>query len=264
MSLHMKCPLRHPLPAASRNLLILLGALAVAVTSCGGGGTNSASTTFSPSISNGQYIIVDLNSGATTVSVTNPGIGTATTLVLARLDTNTFLGVTEISKGQWTTVMGTAPWADISAQILGDGASEDPSRPANNISFDQAQSFIVTISTRTHLGAALPTVAQYQEAIGTGPWPWGTATDAATVGPYASVMDTNATVGKLRAVGTATPANGFYDIIGNVREWTTTGTAFGGSSLDSLDSIRASPEIQTVGPTVSHPLYGLRVACAVN
>jgi len=246
----------------ARQLGLLLVSLWL-VTSCGGGGS-SGTTNYQPSIGSGSWLVIDLNAGTSTAVETDPGFGTATTLVLAKLDTNTFLGVTEISKGQWTTVMGTAPWSDITAQILGDGASEDPSRPANNISYVQAQAFIGALSTRTRLSASLPTSAQYQEAVGTGPWPWGSATDAATVGPFASVMDTSAAVGKLRSVGTATPVNGFCDIIGNVREWTTTGSAFGGSSLDSLDSIRTSPEIQTVGPTINHPLYGLRVACAVQ
>jgi hypothetical protein len=241
----------------------ILGVCLWITASCGGGGS-SGTTNYQPSIGNGSWLVIDLTTGSTTAVESDPGIGSATTLVLARLDANAFIGVTEISKGQWTTVMGTAPWSDITPQILGDGASGDPARPANNISFTEAQAFIAAIRALTRLSATLPTAAQYQEAIGPGPWPWGSATDAATVGPFASVTDTSATVGILRAVGTATPANGFYDIIGNVREWTTAGTAFGGSSLDSLKSIQASPEIQTVGPTISHPLYGLRLACLVQ
>jgi hypothetical protein len=254
-------PCHHPASGPRRWSLLIVGLWIIA--SCGGGGS-AGTTNYQPSIGSGSWLVIDLDTGTATAVVADPGIGTATTLVLARLDTNTFLGVTEISKGQWTTVMGTAPWSDITPQILGDGASADPARPANNISFNQAQAFIAAMGVLTRLSLTLPTVAQYREAIGSGPWPWGSATDAATVGPFASVTDTSAAVGILRSVGSATPANGFYDIIGNVREWTTAGTAFGGSSLDSLDSILASPELQTVGPAISHPLYGLRLACLVQ
>jgi len=251
------------LPGKVRALGVLTATF-ILLGSCGGGGGSSGTTDYQPSIAAGNWLIIDLSTGATTAVLSDPGVGTTTKLVVKRLDSTSFLGVTEVSKGQWTTIMGTAPWADITTQILADGASEDPGRPANNISYMDAQAFIAAVSSRTHLSVSLPTPAQYEEAVGAGPWPWGSATDAATVGQYASVTDTSTTVGHLVAVGTSTPVNGLYDIIGNVREWTTAGTAFGGSSFDTLDSIKATPLVNTVGTTTEHPLYGLRLACAVQ
>ena len=251
---HPTHPRRSPVAIALISTAILGG--------CGGGGS-SGTTTFQPSIGDGTWLVVDLVDGRSTAVVDDPGIGSPTTLVLIRLDGTTYLGVTEISKGQWSTLMGTAPWSELTSDLLGDGASGDPGRPANNISLDQAQAFATALAQLTNLGMSLPTAAQYQEAVGSGPFPWGSATDPATVAAYASVTETSATVGHLRAVGTATASNGMYDLIGNVREWTTAGTAFGGSSFDSLDSIRTTPLVATVDPSTSHPLYGLRIACAV-
>jgi len=235
---------------------------AVVLAACGGGGS-SGTTTYQPSIGSGGWLVISLVDGSATAVIADPGIGSSTTLVLKRLDGTSFLGVTEVSKGQWSTLMGSAPWSDLTSAMLGDGASTDPARPANNISLVSAQAFVTALAARTSLGTSLPTVGQYQEAVGSGPFPWGAASDPATVSAYASVTDTSATVGHLRAVGTATASNGFYDLIGNVREWTAAGSAYGGSSFDSLDSIRNAPLVDTVDPTISHPLYGLRVACAV-
>jgi hypothetical protein len=248
--------------ARRRSATVIAISCAVALAACGGGGS-SGSTTYQPSIASGSWLVINLVNGSATAVIDDPGIGSPTSLVLKRLDGSTFLGVTEVSKGQWSTLMGTVPWSDVTSAMLGDGASTDPARPANNISFDQAQAFVAALATLTSLGISLPTVGQYQEAVGSGPFPWGAASDPATVSAYASVTDTSAAVGHLRAVGTATASNGLYDIIGNVREWTTAGSAFGGSSFDSLDSIKSTPLVETVDPSVSHPLYGLRVACAV-
>lgn len=257
---------RPPLPpAAHRPTVTALGlglAAAAALASCGGG-SSAGSTTYQPSLGSGGWLVIDLRAGTATAVISDPGIGSVTALVLKRLDGVSFLGVTEVSKGQWSTLMGSAPWAELTAASLADGASVDPARPANNISFDQAQAFAAALAARTGLAMGLPSVGQYQEAVGAGPFPWGAASDAATVSAYASVTDTSASVGHLRAVGAATASNGFYDLIGNVREWTAAGAAFGGSSFDSLASIRATPLVATVDPAVSHPLYGLRIACAL-
>jgi formylglycine-generating enzyme required for sulfatase activity len=233
-------------------------AAVLAVVGCEG--TAGASSTYQPGLSHGTYLLVSLVDGAVTTAVADPGLGGPTRLVLRHVGAQ-FLGVTEVTKGQWQTVMGSQPWSTVPTEVCPAASADDVLQPACAISREQAVLFTVRVSGLSGLPLSLPSLATYQALSGALAFPWGDASDVATVGRYASVRETAARVGVLHEVGVAEPTGGFYDLIGNVREWTADDGAYGGSSLDNLAAIQAMPVITTVAPVIAHPLYGLRIAC---
>jgi formylglycine-generating enzyme required for sulfatase activity len=245
-----------------RALAVLVATWASTFAGCGASPA-SASSTFQPSLSHSTYLMLSLPDGAVTTSVDDPGLGSAGILVLRHLGDH-FLGVTEVTKGQWLAVMGTRPWSTVPASAFPEASQDDPLQPACAISQEQAQSFAARLAGATGLPISLPALATYQDVLAGAMFPWGNAADLATVARFASVRETAATAGILHEAGASEATDGFYDLIGNVREWTAEGGAFGGSSLDNLAVIQASPVVMTVSAAIAHPLDGLRVSCPAD
>jgi formylglycine-generating enzyme required for sulfatase activity len=129
-----------------------------------------------------------------------------------------WLGKYELTQGQWTSVMGTRPWAD-SAYV-----QEDPSHPGVYISWEDVQSFIVKLNQAEVLQAyRLPTEAEWEYACRAGTTTrWSFGDDESQLQNYAWYSDNAGDVDERYAheVGTWLPNPwGLYDMHGNVYEW---------------------------------------------
>jgi len=92
-----------------------------------------------------------------------------------------------MTKGQWRAVMGTQPWTAVPDSICPQALGDDPLQPACNVSRTDALQCAAQLATMTGLPFSLPSSATYQALLGGSPFPWGSATDVATVSPFASV-----------------------------------------------------------------------------
>ena len=129
-----------------------------------------------------------------------------------------YIGRTEVTQGQWQTVMGTTPW---SGQ---DGVQVSPGNAATHVSWDDAQAFVQKLNDAA--GAALyrlPTEAEWEYACRAGTaTAWSFGNNEGDVGEYAWYYGNGWGAGEeyAHAVGEKRPNPwGLYDIHGNAREW---------------------------------------------
>jgi len=117
-----------------------------------------------------------------------------------------YVGVLEVTQGQWEAVMGANP-----------SHFPDPLRPVEGVSWDDARLFCRRLSQREKRTYRLPTEAEWEAACRAGTstaYPWGDAfrEDHAWCAVNAG--------GSTRASGTREPNRwGLHDMIGNVWEW---------------------------------------------
>lgn len=124
-----------------------------------------------------------------------------------------YLGVTEVTQAQWKAVMGSNPSTFNSERYPGDADH----RPVESINWQDAQEFIKRLNALEHTTRyRLPTEWEWEYAAragGAGDNPSPPFGDQA-VGGYNSTLHTE-------PVRTKKPnAWGFYDMLGNVWEWT--------------------------------------------
>ena len=119
-----------------------------------------------------------------------------------------WMGKYEVTQEQWVALMGNNP-----------SSNTGDSNPVENVSWDNAQSYITEL---THAGGntfRLPAEAEWEYACRAGTtteYYWGDSTD--NVGDYAWYADNSDST--THAVGQKLPNNfGLYDMIGNVGEW---------------------------------------------
>ncbi len=246
-------------------LALMLTSGSFFITGCGGG--SSSTSTNTPSPFSGTYLTVSLSSGvyspSSTRSLATPSlVGTSRTaltdppdtITFQRLSNGSYLAITEITRYQWTLVMGTTPWSIVPSSLQ--GTATDSRLPANNLSRDDAVSFASAVAARCSLAVRVPAMVDYQAAYGGAghdfPWTSGVAGVA-----YSTVRESNSS--GPTAVSTYDEVRGFYDLIGNVREWTTGGQLVGGGWLDNLNVSGLNKPMLTVDPDVRHPLAGLRL-----
>lgn len=122
----------------------------------------------------------------------------------------------EITKAQWTAVMETTPWPTSGSLSL------SPDSPVQNISWNDAQSFMTALNTDTGLTFSLPTEAQWEYACRaetTTRFYWGNDADYSSIGSYAWYEGNTGDV-YTHPVGQKSPNEfGLYDMSGNVWEF---------------------------------------------
>jgi len=128
-----------------------------------------------------------------------------------------WMGKYELTKRQWTSVMGTTPWLGQSYVLA------DLDSAAVYVSWEDAQPFLEQLNTSTGKTFRLPSEAQFQYALRAGTtttYYWGD--DMSAAGDYAWYNANSVDIGDLAAhvVGEKKPnAWGLYDMVGNAYEW---------------------------------------------
>lgn len=130
-----------------------------------------------------------------------------------------WMGKYELTKAQWTAVMGTTPWSGHSSVLY------DPDSPAVYVSWNYAQSFISALNTYTGMTFRLPSEAEWEYACRAGRttrFYWGDDPSGTLIGDYAWYERNALNADEMYAhvVGLKLPnAFGLHDMSGNVREW---------------------------------------------
>ncbi|MFO7974404.1 MAG: formylglycine-generating enzyme family protein, partial [Candidatus Hydrogenedentota bacterium] len=130
-----------------------------------------------------------------------------------------WMGKYELTKAQWTSVMGTEPWSG-PGYVL-----DDPDSPAVYVGWDDVRSFIRQLNNLTDLAFRLPTEAEWEYACRagtTGRFYWGDDSSYASIGGYAWWKDNAHDIEEYYAhiVGAKTKNSfGLYDMSGNVWEF---------------------------------------------
>jgi len=285
--------IRTSLPVAATALLLALSACG------GGGGSNNGNLSQDAGKDLGTYEVVDLNTGTLQSQdsipdlLTNPVYRT-TSMVFRALPSGTavsgqaagtfgaqvdeapdtitvtrfYIGVFDVTQQQWTLIAGagSTPWTDPAALAVAGAGSVNPLKPAFGLSRDAVLSGLAAEQARVPFPATLPDDAQWEYACRAGAttvFSWGDlgATPAASAGPYALVQETSAGLLGPATVGSLAPnAFGLYDMLGNVWQWTSTGSGEirGGSWRDSLAQARCANKVP-LDHTISHVLVGVRL-----
>ena len=128
-----------------------------------------------------------------------------------------WMGKYELTKRQWTAVMGTTPWAGQ------DYVLSDPDSPATHVSWYDAKTFVAALNAHSGLTFRLPSEAEWEYACRagtTGRFYWGDDPSYSIIGDYAWYAGNCSTEQYGHVVGLKLP-NGFglYDMSGNVMEW---------------------------------------------
>lgn len=173
-----------------------------------------------------------------------------------------FIGVFELTRGQWRRLAATTPWRDVTPASLA-GLADDDHLPACGVSLDQA---LALCAGWTRGGRwSVPSASQWEtagRAGASGLFHWGEATDEATVARFARLRQSAGGDDGPQAVGGRSPnALGLYDVHGNVWEWTVEGALRGGSWHDGLPQARAANRVACDRST-PHALAGVRLVYA--
>ena len=135
------------------------------------------------------------------------------------LSSGFWMGTYELTKAQWTAVMGTTPWSGR------DYVLNDPDSPAVYVSWNTAQAFITALNGLTGKVFRLPSEAEWEYSCRAGTttrFYWGDDPSYTAINDYAWYYDNAWDVNERYAhvVGRKLPnARGLYDMSGNICEW---------------------------------------------
>ncbi|MCH8047698.1 MAG: SUMF1/EgtB/PvdO family nonheme iron enzyme [Planctomycetes bacterium] len=150
-----------------------------------------------------------------------------------------YLGVHEVTQGEFEKVMGTSPWKGK------ERVKEGSDYPASYISWDDAVEFCKKLSAKEGRTYRLPTEAQWEYACrADSKTAYSFGSDASKLGEYAWYDDNADEVGEKYAhlVGQKRAnAYGLYDMHGNVHEWC--------SDCYGEEYYAASDTVDPTGPT---------------
>lgn len=247
-------PMLNPLGwAHSMQFRSLLAVLAI-MSMAGCGGSSSSSTSSTGPLST-DVLSITLASGQSRSLGAAPPSTASSEMVFVKRG-SVYIGVSEVSAGQWRTVMGTRPWIDGTSGVAATPTND--AMPASNISYDDAVALAQELSQRSGLHVQLPTLATWQSLVGSNEYPWGASAEPDQAAAYANVRETNPSA-VLVGVMDLTPTNQIYGLIGNVREWTSDGVLVGGSWADNIVVCGRSQSRDSVPSSVRHPLSGVRL-----
>ena len=128
-----------------------------------------------------------------------------------------YMQTTEVTQGQWKSVMGTEPWK---GKLF---VKEGPNYAASHVSWDDAVAYCKKLSEKEGKTYRLPTEAEWEYACRAGAETrWSFGDDEKVLGDYAWYDKNAYNIGELYAhqVGQRKPnAFGLHDMHGNVHEW---------------------------------------------
>ena len=230
--------------------LCVLGAGLVALVGCTAQSSTEGDTTNIANNLVSQYVSIDLKSGVVRSATTNSGPGEEA-ISLGKLPDGSYIGIYPVTKGQWKTVMGTAPWRDLSGEpqeIVGNAAEDNNRQPACNLSRDDALAFSQKVASMTGMKVVLPA---YETLRSMGQLALSQAPETC------AVWETAVSVNRgFEDVDARQAFAGVAGPIGNVRTWDQDGTLVGASWLDGNISLVS----RRFDEGVRHPLAGARIA----
>lgn len=268
----------------------IAGAMAISLTSCGGGGNLSQDL---GSVL-GDFQVLDLTTGAVESHAvlldldTNPDYR-STKMVFRAVDGGSgtvgsapasfgyqsdetqgtvpvqrfYFGVFEVTRDQWSTLAATTPWTPFASGLVGTDVGD---KPASGMARDEVTTMITAWNAAQAYDLALPSETQWEYACRGGTastFAWGEDRSDAVVDDYAIVSETAGGISGPRAVGARVPnAFGLFDMHGNVWEFTTSDYIRGGSWRDSLPMARSANR-KALDQITGHPLVGLRLVLSL-
>ena len=253
--------------------ICLAGALSAAAALLGGCSGGDESLTDAVAAITAPYAVLDLTTREFAMRLTVNGLASDPAyrdnlMVFRRVTVDghdSFVAVFELTQAQWARLTSATPlpWSMVDSTVV-PATSVAGDRPAFNLDYDTT----ATVVAAFHLVLGrldLPSDAEWTAACGVSSgWSIGANPDQAQFTAAAVVRETLNGVDGPRQVGQrAENGRGFYDMHGNVWEWTRPGTVVrGGSWHDPAWSSRAEIAVgisQGIESNVPHALIGARL-----
>jgi hypothetical protein len=227
------------------------------------------------SVGAGTYTVKVTNSGGSVTGGTykyTPGNNPNNHDLVPIPGTNLAFSRYETTVGQWKAFLAETGWnkSDSWRNLLNNRDNkpivQDDSHPVVSVSYSDASDYCQWLSSKTGLAWRLPTLAEWNSAVGTVTYPWGENYPPTNLdGNY---WDNNDSFAGTSPVGYFRPNQlGIYDLGGNAWEWTSSGDSSGivGGGYDNDTVTQAycliSASFQNFGSEIRNSAVGFRVVC---